>query len=161
MTTGESMGESREERSAEVNAAGGVVIRVAPDGSDAPEVLVVHRPRYDDWSFPKGKLDAGESFEEAALREVFEETALRCRMEDPLSPIRYRDARGRSKEVRYWLMAVESGSVESRRPDHEVDAGRWVSLSEAEALLTYLHDRRLLIESLQAWEAGRGSDDEG
>lgn len=154
------MGESREECSAEVKAAGGVVIRVAPDGSGSPEVLVVHRPRYDDWSFPKGKLDAGESFAAAALREVFEETALKCRMDDQLSPVRYRDARGRSKEVRYWLMAVESGAVESRRPDHEVDAGRWVTISEAETLLTYLHDRRLLIDGLQAWEAGRGREDE-
>ena len=86
----------------EVRAAGGVVIR---DGL----VAVVHRPRYDDWSLPKGKLDEGETFEEAALREVWEETGLRAALVRELPEVRY-PVRGRPKLVRYWLMSVDRGS---------------------------------------------------
>lgn len=128
---------------AEVLAAGGVVVR---DRGGGLEVLLVHRPKYDDWSFPKGKLDPGESFEQAALREVREETGLTCRIDRLLSPIRYRDARGRAKEVRYWLMEVVSGEIGSRPADLEVDELRWISPVAAGKLLTYGRDRDLLDE---------------
>jgi 8-oxo-dGTP diphosphatase len=122
--------------SAEVEAAGGVVL----DG--AGRVLLVHRPRYDDWSLPKGKLDPGESFEEAALREVEEETGIRCRLGAELEPVRYRDNKGRLKLVRYWRMEVEHdpGFV----PNDEVDELRWVPTGEAVALLSYPHDAELV-----------------
>ena len=86
-----------------VRAAGGLVTREVGDGV---EVLVVHRPRYDDWSFPKGKLDAGERDEDAAVREVEEETGFRCRLLDELGYRRYRDRKRRPKQVRYWRMEV-------------------------------------------------------
>jgi 8-oxo-dGTP diphosphatase len=119
-----------------VKAAGGVVMR---DG----EVAVVHRPRYDDWTLPKGKLDPDESFEEAALREVEEETGLLCRLVRELPPVAYRDARGRPKIVRYWLMEVEHdpGFV----PNDEVDELRWLPSAEALALLSYSRDTELLM----------------
>ena len=86
-----------------IEAAGGVVMRRGPEET---EIAVVHRPRYDDWSFPKGKLDPGETFEEAALREVREETGLICRLGPELAFAHYDDNKGRPKVVRYWLMAV-------------------------------------------------------
>jgi 8-oxo-dGTP diphosphatase len=125
---------------AEVKAGGGVVVR---HGENGPEVAVVHRPRYDDWSFPKGKLDRGESFEDGALREVEEEIGLRCRLGDELSPTAYRDNKGRAKVVRYWLMEPLDGAFE---PSDEVDEMRWVSLDDAGALLSYDRDRELLRE---------------
>ena len=108
----------------------------------ATEVLVVHRPRYDDWSLPKGKLDDGETHEAAALREVAEETGLVCALGEELPAHRYTDRHGRPKIVRFWTMTV-TGSVE-RSPDDEVDEIRWVPLSIAETLLTYDADRRLV-----------------
>jgi 8-oxo-dGTP diphosphatase len=122
--------------SAEVVAAGGVVV----DGEG--RVALVHRPRYDDWSLPKGKLDPGESFEQAALREVEEETGMRCSLEDELDPVRYRDNKGRPKVVRYWLMHVEDDP--GFEPNDEVDALRWVTPGEAAELLTYPHDAELV-----------------
>jgi 8-oxo-dGTP diphosphatase len=115
----------------DVEAAGGVVLR---DGL----VALVHRPRYDDWSLPKGKLDAGESFEDAALREVEEETGLRCSLVRELPSIEYQ-VRGRPKLVRYWEMEVvdETPFV----PNDEVDQIRWVEPREALVLLTYDRDR--------------------
>ena len=117
-----------------VEAAGGVVER---DG----RIAVVHRPRYDDWSLPKGKLDPGESFEQAALREIEEETGLVCELEDELEPARYRDHRGRQKIVRYWRMRVLAGSF---APNDEVDELRWVPPDRAARLLSYRHDRELV-----------------
>jgi 8-oxo-dGTP diphosphatase len=121
---------------AEVEAAGGVVLD--EDG----RVVLVHRPRYDDWTLPKGKLDPGESFEEAALREVEEETGLRCRLVRELPSIEYRDAKRRPKVVRYWLMEVEAdvGFV----PNDEVDELRRLPIDEALALLTYDRDHDVL-----------------
>ena len=91
---------------------------------------MVHRPRYDDWTLPKGKLDRGESFEEAALREVGEETGLRCRLVRELASTEYRDNKDRPKIVRYWLMEVEGGEF---APNDEVDEVRWLALDEAAA----------------------------
>ncbi|HEX6585044.1 MAG TPA: NUDIX hydrolase [Thermoleophilaceae bacterium] len=117
-----------------IEAAGGVVMR---DG----QVALVHRPRYDDWTLPKGKLDPGESFEDAAVREVQEETGVRARLVRELPPTSYR-AGGRPKIVRYWLMDVEhEGPFE---PNDETDQLRWVALDEALRLLTYDRDRDVL-----------------
>jgi 8-oxo-dGTP diphosphatase len=123
-----------------VRAAGGLVRRRSEDGSD--EVLVVHRPAYDDWSFPKGKLEDGEREEDAAVREVEEETGLRCRLERELATTRYRDGRGRPKTVRYWLMEPLSGTLAAA---NEVDDARFVPIDEARALLTYARDVELLV----------------
>ena len=121
-----------------VEAAGGVVRR---DGPGGPEVLVVHRPSYDDWTFPKGKLNKGEPALDGALREVEEETGFTCRAGAELPEVRYVDNLGRSKRVRYWTMTVTGGDF---RPNHEVDQIRWISLPDAAATLSYPHDRELL-----------------
>jgi len=123
----------------EVEAAGAVVWRAGPDG--AIEVALIHRPRYDDWSFPKGKLLPGESLAEAAVREVGEETGFRCRIGEVIGVHRYRDSRARSKEVTYWLMEWLEGRFD---PTDEVDRLRWVPLAEAERVLTYDRDQELL-----------------
>jgi len=125
---------------AEVRASGGVVWR---RGGRGIEVALVHRPRHDDWSFPKGKLDAGETWEQAALREVEEEIGLRCRLGHELPPTAYRDNKGRAKVVRYWMMEPLDGEFV---PSHEVDEVRWLAPDEADRLLTYEHDRHLLRE---------------
>ncbi len=121
-----------------VRAAGGVVIRGA--GAQA-EVCVVHRPRYDDWSLPKGKLAEGEDWSAAALREVEEETGMRCELGLELPPSRYRDRKGRAKQVRWWLMRPLDGDFS---PNDEVDELRWLGLSAALELLDYEHDRELV-----------------
>ncbi len=117
----------------EIRAAGGIVVR---DG----RVLLVHRPRYDDWTLPKGKLDAGESWQEAARREVEEETGLRCELGDEIGRTFYVDSRGRDKEVRYYRMSSDGEPF----AQNEVDEVRWVALEEAAALLSYPHDRELV-----------------
>jgi 8-oxo-dGTP diphosphatase len=122
-----------------VRAAGGIVWRRGKGG--AVEIVLVHRPAYDDWSFPKGKLDQGETEAEAALREVQEETGLRCRLGRELGTSRYLDPKGRPKTVRYWEMAPTGGTL---GPAHEVDDARWMPLAEARAALTYERDRRIL-----------------
>jgi 8-oxo-dGTP pyrophosphatase MutT (NUDIX family) len=122
-----------------IEAAGGVVWKVTPKG--AVKVLLVHRPRYDDWSFPKGKLDPGERHVEAALREVQEETGLRCRTRDELPEARYADRKGRPKRVRYWSMEPIDGEFV---PNDEVDEVRWLSRHEADMVLSYRHDRTVL-----------------
>lgn len=127
--------------SGEVRAAGGVVVRTGPDG---PEVLLVHRPRYDDWSFPKGKQDPGETDEETALREVAEETGLTCTLGAFLADVRYRDQRGRPKLVRYWRMEATGAADPPFVPGDEVDALAWCTRTRAATLLTYAHDRALL-----------------
>jgi 8-oxo-dGTP diphosphatase len=118
-----------------VRAAGGLVVR-------EEKVVLVHRPKYDDWSFPKGKCDEGESDEACALREVEEETGLRCELLDELGETSYVDAKGRPKTVRYWRMrALEEGTFE---PHAEVDEIRWETLEEAAELLTWSRDLPLL-----------------
>ena len=118
-----------------VEAAGGVVLREG-------QVLLVHRPRYDDWTLPKGKLDPGEGFEEAALREVEEETGLRCTLVRELPSTEYRDHKDRPKVVRYWLMEVESDP--GFEPNDEVDELRWLAPGDAPAQVTYERDRDVL-----------------
>jgi phosphohistidine phosphatase SixA/8-oxo-dGTP pyrophosphatase MutT (NUDIX family) len=121
-----------------VRAAGGIVLRgEGPDRS----VALVHRPRYDDWSFPKGKLDDGEDEATAALREVEEETGLRCRLGPSVGAVTYRDRRGRAKVVRYFRMDADGGRF---APNLEVDELRWVPIEDAARLLSYAHDRSLL-----------------
>lgn len=129
-----------------VEAAGGVVIR---ERDGAREVVVVHRPRYDDWSLPKGKLEDGESFEQAALREVAEETGVSCTLGIELSPNSYVDHKGRPKTVRWWLMRAEGGGGERFEPNEEVDELRWLAPQEAIELVDYEHDRVLLRELAQ------------
>jgi len=121
-----------------IYAAGGVVVR---DG----KVLLVHRPRYDDWTLPKGKLDPGESFEDAALREVEEETGLRCTLGRELPATTYAVGT-RPKLVRYWLMEAQSETP--FEPNDETDQLRWLSGDEAMRLLTYDRDRDVLAAAL-------------
>jgi 8-oxo-dGTP diphosphatase len=131
-----------------VRAAGGIVLRRGPKGSW--EVLIVHRPRYDDWSLPKGKADAGERDEETALREVEEETGLRCTLGAPAGRTRYRDSKGRDKVVHYWLMEPKSAAAaadDAFVANDEVDAVAWCSVAEATARLSYPHDRKLLAKA--------------
>ena len=124
-----------------MRAAGGVVWRMGD--RECPEVCIVHRPRYDDWSLPKGKLDGGESFEDAALREVEEEIGIRGRLAEELPPATYRDNRGRTKLVRYWLMEVETDL--GFTPNDEVDEVRWCSPAEAARCVSYPFDAELLV----------------
>jgi 8-oxo-dGTP pyrophosphatase MutT (NUDIX family) len=121
-----------------VRAAGGAVARER-DGE--LEVLLIHRPRYGDWGFPKGKVEDGESEEDCALREVAEETHLSCRLERELGSIRYTDARGREKTVRYWAMTVVDSEA---APGEGVDEVRWLAPVEAASLLTHERDREIL-----------------
>jgi 8-oxo-dGTP pyrophosphatase MutT (NUDIX family) len=130
---------------AEVKASGGVVWRRRAGGTT--EVVVVHRPRYDDWSLPKGKLDPGEGWEDAALREVEEEVGLRCRLGPELPPVNYRDNKGRDKVVRYWLMEPEGHA--RFEPNHEVDEMRWLEPGEAVELLSYPHDAELVRQAAE------------
>jgi 8-oxo-dGTP diphosphatase len=128
-----------------VRAAGGLVSRRGENGE--LEVLLVHRPAYDDWTFPKGKAAGEESDEACALREVEEETGLRCSIGALVGESRYLDPRGRPKVVRYFAMSPVDGELAFL---HEVDQGRWVAAGEASQVLTYEHDRALL----QAFAAG-------
>jgi len=123
-----------------VLAAGGLVVRQA--AADAIEVALVHRPLREDWSFPKGKVEPKETLTVCALREVLEETGLRCRIVTFVGTTEYRDRKGRPKVVAYWAMLAEGGTF---RTSDEVDELRWVELGEqAAGLLTYERDRELL-----------------
>ncbi len=126
----------------EVRAAGGVLVRAGPDGM---QVAVIHRPKYGDWSLPKGKLDGDESFEEAALREVREETGMHAELGPELGSVSYRDRKGRGKLVRYWLMRPGEGEFE---PGDEVDEMRWLDPDGARELLSYEHDAELVREAI-------------
>ncbi len=128
---------------AEVVAAGAVVSR------KGPEVLLVHRPKYDDWSFPKGKLDPGEHETTAAVREVAEETGLDIRLGPPLTSQRYAIRNGETvvKRVHYWAgRAVGGNDVSSYKPNEEIDKVAWVGLDKAAKRLTYDRDRETLEE---------------
>jgi 8-oxo-dGTP pyrophosphatase MutT (NUDIX family) len=132
-----------------VLAAGGVVWRQG-DGrrrqqGDPVEVVLVHRPRYGDWSLPKGKLDPGEDHTTAALREVEEETGLRCELEEALPASRYRDRKGRRKVVQYWLMhPVGEATTPTAYASGEIDETVWREVDEAKAMATYGRDRELI-----------------
>jgi len=121
-----------------VQAAGGLVVR-RHNGS--LQIVLVHRPVQQDWSFPKGKLEAGETFELAALREVREETGMACRLLRFIGHTDYLDRKGRPKAVAYWVMAAESGFF---TPNEEVDELRWLTLESATGMLSYPHDRELV-----------------
>jgi 8-oxo-dGTP diphosphatase len=122
----------------EILAAGGVVWRRHDDGD--LEVAVVYRPKYDDWTLPKGKLDPGETFEHAALREVEEETGLRCRLGRRLDDTHYRDRHNRPKLVKWWAMQVESGEF---TPNREVSELLWLTPGDARERLSYERDKEL------------------
>ena len=116
----------------DVLAAGAVVFR------PGRQVLLVHRPRYDDWSFPKGKLDPGEHLTSAAVREVEEETGVHVRLGVPLTGQRYPNGGGRMKSVAYWVgRAVGDDDVSGYRLNDEIDDVEWVPYDEALARLTY------------------------
>ena len=123
---------------APVVAAGGIVTRGDDGGT---QVLLVHRPRYDDWSFPKGKVDEGETAAEAALREVAEETGFAASLGDHVGVVEYPDRTGRPKIVHYWAMSVEGGTFE---PNPEVDGIAWIDIGPALERLTYERDRAVL-----------------
>lgn len=127
-----------------MRAAGGVIVRMGDEGQ--VEFAVCHRPERSDWSFPKGKLDEGETFEQAALREVEEETGLVCRMGPFIGTTQYVHRKGRNKVVAYWAMTVVAGEFV---PNEEVDQVVWCDLSHAELLLTYPRDRELLVRTLE------------
>lgn len=137
-----------------IQAAGAVVLRHSDDGV---EVLAVHRPRYDDWSLPKGKLEAGETAPAAAVREVTEETGLRVRLQSPLDSFSYRTAKGAEKMVSWWRGSVigdpRPRSACDEADDHpdklEVDEVGWLSIDEADNRLDYELDRKLLGQALQ------------
>ena len=104
-------------------------------------LLLVHRPKYDDWTFPKGKAEPGESDEDCAVREVEEETGLRCELGAELPSTYYTDSRGRPKRVRWWLMEPVAGEF---APTDEVDEIRWLPPEAASSLLSYSRDYALL-----------------
>jgi 8-oxo-dGTP diphosphatase len=121
-----------------VQAAGGLVVRRQ---AGQLQIVVVHRPVHQDWSYPKGKLEEGETFEDAAQREVLEETGLACALLRFLGHTEYVDRKGRPKVVAYWVMVVEDGTFV---PNEEVDELRWMTIAEAAPLLSYDRDRELL-----------------
>lgn len=123
----------------EVRAAGGLIWRV--DDQGRPEVLLVHRPRYDDWTLPKGKCDPGETWEDTAIREVLEETGYHVDLGAELPSVAYVDHKGRTKLVRYWTMSVSAGSFV---PNDEVDELAWLPLALARNRLSYAHDTGVL-----------------
>lgn len=123
-------------------AAGVLCWRPTRDGS-GPELLMVHRPRYDDWSWPKGKPERGESLAECAVREAAEETGARMVLGRPLPPVRYRLPDGRIKEVSYWTARSTGGSRRTASRS-EVDAEVWLPLDEAARRLSYPGDRAAL-----------------
>ena len=138
-----------------VRAAGGLVIRRGAD--DQIRVALVHRPRYDDWAFPKGKQRRGETLLAAALREVREETGLLCIAEQVLGVTEYVDRRDRPKLVRYWAMHAVAGGFE---PNDEVDSMAWVRPTEAVLRLSNDHDIELLTAVIPQLEAVlEGRDD--
>lgn len=140
-----------------MRAAGALVWR--EKGGDL-QVLLVHRPRYNDWSFPKGKLESGESLCTCAMREVAEETGVQVRLEQPLETIRYRLGDGTRKEVRYWAAReLDRGSPAlaargriPRASRSEIDGVQWMGVKEARKRLDHAIDRDLLGSLVDLWE---------
>lgn len=131
-------------------AAGGLVWRDTPGGF---EFVVVYRPRYDDWSLPKGKQEPGEDPLDTALREVREETGLRCAPGRELITVRYDTPRGRTKTVRWWEMTVLEDL--GHEPDDEVDRRRWVDETRFLGLDPYRSDLAV-VHSFVTFRSGRG-----
>lgn len=129
-----------------VFAAGGVVWRCTDDAT--VEVVLIHRPRYHDWTFPKGKRDPGETDKQCAVREVFEETGLIVKLGDELAGTGYIDRKGRPKQVRYWTMTVVDAVA--FEPGDEVDEVVWVPVAQVKGLLTYPRDTAVL-KSFRSW----------
>jgi 8-oxo-dGTP diphosphatase len=117
-----------------VRASGGAILRSRDEGL---EIFVVHRPRYDDWTLPKGKREAGETDLECGIREVLEETGFACDVGSEVARVTYFDHKGRSKLVRYWAMTVRSGAFAA---NDEVDVAQWVAMDEVADLLSYERD---------------------
>jgi len=130
----------------DIAAAGGVL--VARDGEGTSRVAVIHRPKYEDWSLPKGKLEKNEGWQEAALREVQEETGYLAAASEELPHVSYLDRKSRRKLVRYWLMEPIEGKF---HPHDEVDELRWLTPGEADELLTYPHDRELVRKAMRRY----------
>jgi len=120
--------------------AAGVVLWRPGQGSDEPELALIHRPKLDDWSFPKGKLKDGERSKQAARREALEETGMRVVLGSRLPTQRYL-AKGRPKRVRYWSAVRVSGAF---APNREVDRLVWLPAGRARERLSYRHDRELV-----------------
>lgn len=143
-----------------VRAAGALVWREA--GKNL-EVLLVHRPKYDDWSFPKGKVEKGESLRACAVREVGEETGAVIRLEQPLTTVRYKLSDGARKEVHYWAAreltdgdpSLTARAAVEPAPPTEIDGVEWVTTKEARKRLTHGVDRDLLGELVDLWEDGK------
>ncbi|MFG2579419.1 NUDIX hydrolase [Streptomyces malaysiensis] len=130
----------------EVRAAGCALWRHARSTAGI-ELALVFRPKWSDWSWPKGKLKLGETFQEAAVREVREETGMTCRLGVELLSSHYTDAQGRPKLVRYWAAEATGGAFE---PNDEVTALAWLTPEAADNRLTYDRDRRLIPDLLSA-----------
>ena len=126
----------------DIVSAGAVVTRKGPAGR---ELLLVHRPKYDDWSFPKGKQDPGEHVTATAVREVLEETGVEIRLGRPLRPQVYAVSGGRAKKVHFWVGHVMGDDdLSTYLPNDEVDDLGWFRLDEAGERLTYADDLELL-----------------
>ncbi len=141
-------------------AAGAIVWRVR-DGQ--LQVLAVHRPRYNDWSWPKGKLSGDETLPQCAIREVAEETGKQITLGQPLPALRYPIGAGKQKVVRYWAAQVASNdarAVQARPPvkaaaKHEIDQVKWLTIEQAHARITFADDLRPLAALEEAFEADR------
>jgi 8-oxo-dGTP diphosphatase len=134
----------------DISAAGGVVLRRDEEGRT--RVAVIHRPKYEDWSLPKGKLEKGEGWRQAALREVKEETGYECEAGPELPHVSYLDRKSRRKLVRYWLMEPIRGEFKAH---DEVDELRWLTPYEAYEILTYPHDKELVRKALRRYRLRR------
>lgn len=135
-----------------VYAAGALLWRIE---EDQLKVAVIHRGRYDDWSWPKGKVDPGETLPETAVREIREETGLKISLGIPLGIQRYRLANKNWKEVHYWAGEVTEKALTNSKfkPNEEVSAVHWFTPEEAKAKLSYSHDQEQLELLLERFDA--------